>query len=307
MNLHHLFTKQKFIQFNTLKLLYKKIFFLFTKMNLHHLSTKEDNLHIHKTLGALCILHFIYRFYNLILYQNMKFNDNFIMIHLFLSATSLIFKISKRRHSKLPIIYPEMRLHTIVFTLRSILCFYIYPLHLRFLICIATNILADIVTYFLKNGTTIRNISFPEDIKNSQNMRIYYSSSQLGATLFMLGNKDMIFLPILPIQIAAFNMTMVKKGIISSRMSHAIYSWCLWVNYIPLLFDTNILIRMIVFKKLAEIFRFKINLNKYITWITIFSIYYSFEQYKFENLFYLNLALVGFGALKKAYEIMYDL
>ena len=110
------------------------------------LFTNEDIFSFHKTLGSLCLLHFIYRFTlvgdrdmgfgtsietvqlqsYLTLMMNWKCNIMFqpiwILIHAVLSASSIIFKLPKRRILEGSRIWPEYRLHSIAFAYRSLAC-----------------------------------------------------------------------------------------------------------------------------------------------------------------------------------------
>jgi len=56
------------------------------------------------------------------------------------------------------------------------------------------------------------------------------SAQQIGATLYMLGNLDSCFSPMLAIQIAALLMTLVRKNIIDSTAWHTVYNMSLWIN-----------------------------------------------------------------------------
>lgn len=98
------------------------------------LVTKEDPIYLHKTLGICAILSFVYR-YGWV-YSNtgtLGFNGHWfdhlnLALHLALSCSSMIFEVlMKRILSKPLIIWHEYRLHTIVFTLRSV-SVYLYSL-----------------------------------------------------------------------------------------------------------------------------------------------------------------------------------
>jgi hypothetical protein len=56
------------------------------------------------------------------------------------------------------------------------------------------------------------------------------SAQQFGATLFMFGNLDSCFAPLLAIQLAAFLMTLVRKNMIDSNTWHRVYNVSLWIN-----------------------------------------------------------------------------
>lgn len=284
--------------------------------NIHKLSTREDHFNIHKTLGILALSNYCYRFYNLFVYNDMKFDTNFdaatILIHFFLSSTSLIFKLSKKRHSTLPIIYPEMRLHSIVFATRSVVCFFLcyfeFDIIFRMISCLLTNVSADIVTYYLKQGTTIRggNAAFEIEPKKERRLKHLYSLFQLGATLAMLGNINIVFSPLLGIQIAALNMTLIKKGIITPRTYHIVYSACLVINLFVLELDTNYIIKMLSGSILSANMRFKYNINKYIMWCFVFGLHYMTIDYKLPNYDYINYILITTGlyiSIKRLYGI----
>jgi hypothetical protein len=96
--------------------------------NLHKLITKEDPDHIHKTLGLVSLGNFVYRYFALIAYGSMYLNNTISMmllgVHTLLSLTSLRFHISRFRNPSQPMIYPEFRMHSILFALRSTVCCY---------------------------------------------------------------------------------------------------------------------------------------------------------------------------------------
>ena len=68
------------------------------------LITKHDPFHIHKILGVLVLLHYAYRF--VLLFR--------------LSWSSLLLPLPSKRNFSEPMIWPEFRLHSIVFATRHI-------------------------------------------------------------------------------------------------------------------------------------------------------------------------------------------
>ena len=129
-------------------------------MGFKRLFTKEDNYNIHKFLGVFCLSHYIYRFTNLFVYGDMFFDDSMLtyvtpFIHLTLSLSSFIFHIPKKKISQTrPIIYRELQLHNIVFTLRSCIVFFlgyygssVNILPLRFVLIMYCHILADYISF----------------------------------------------------------------------------------------------------------------------------------------------------------------
>jgi len=258
--------------------------------NLPKLFTKEDNLHLHKFFGTISLVHFIYQFSSLVLFGKMNFNQNslyLLFIHALLSTTSLIFHISSHRNEKMPIIYPELRLHSIIFAYRSIICFYLsyYEMHFiyKMATCFATMIAADIVTHYTKKGTTIRNMPYSEHMTEKDRKKIiyHYSRSQVGATMLMLGNETTAFVPLLPIQIAAFLMTLVRKNIIKGHMFHVVYAIAIWLNAFSYLSkDVGWMVLHFIGNNIFSYLRFERSANKYIAWGFVFTIYALLSHYK---------------------------
>lgn len=214
--------------------------------NLHKLVTKEDghSFHIHKLLGIACLLHYVYRFYLVVVHQSMLFYADWttvacIALHMALNATSFLFKISGVRIQSGPMIYPEARWHSLLFAYRSFLTMglmwvaqryeWVFPLYFRFGMVFLTMYYADVVTeYFPKQGTTMRSMPRPEYFTPffTQNLNRFYTFSQIVATTQILFscNMDGVFSVGFPIQMAAFLMTLVRKGIITAGGWHYIYS-----------------------------------------------------------------------------------
>jgi hypothetical protein len=277
--------------------------------NLHKLFTREDSTNIHKILGSISLFNYIYRFGSLFLYGNM-FNDNLnalylIGIHGLLSVSSLIFHIPRIRNKVGPMIYPEFRLHSIAFALRSVFCCFLYYYNFskiyHIYVCFLTMIGADIITYYYKDGNTMRNMPFDENIsfEDQNKITLMHSKSQIAATIFMIGNITTAYSPLFAIQIAAFLMTLVRKNIIKSNTWHKIYTLSLWINifsYISI--DIGwIIIQMSLYYLFIEM-RFNYKMNKYKAWSLIFNAYllieksniiniinYFFYNYGLENIF----------------------
>ena len=260
--------------------------YLKEKLNLNKLITKEDPTYLHKFLGIFSLGNYIYRYYLLIFYGSMFLNTKLdlgiIALHGCLSVSSLIFHIPQKRHIKLPMIYPEFRLHSIAFGLRSVSCCFLdyyggtYKLYAKMWICILTMIAADIITKkkAQKDDSTMRAMPYDEKTpeNDKKNITQFHSNQQIGATLFMLLNIDSAFSPLFAIQFAAFLMTLVRKNIIKANTWHLLYSWSLLINIfvlktIPVSLSLKIMILGFCFKYL----RIKMRMNKYLAWSIIFS------------------------------------
>lgn len=258
---------------------------------------REDTIHVHKTLGFLCVIHYSYRFYEWYSLKSMRFTNDYltfslICMHCFLSISSLIFHIPAVRNPISPMIYPEFRAHSIIFAMRSLLIMFIHWYFLyseikgriyRSIICIGTIIAADYATKVYKpQGSTMRSMPFPkwipEYIKRYWNF--FYSVCQVFATLecLMRYNMSHAFMVLFPIQIAAFLMTCVRKGIITSMGWHIYYTLALisTMSYsltcINSLSDNDLYLYRF-FSIIFIFLRFKCNISKYILWISILVIY----------------------------------
>jgi hypothetical protein len=147
-------------------------------------------------------------------------------------------------------------------------------------------IFADIVTQLYEAETkTMRGMPYGKNIEeeDKKNVTKMHSAQQFGATMFMIGNIDSAFAPLLAIQIAAFLMTLVRKSIISEVDWHRLYSISLWLNiFVYWSFnriDKPIYIIMGVY--LFDYLRVNQGHNKYLVWNYIFLIIY--VMYSFVN------------------------
>ena len=259
--------------------------------NIHKLITNEDPFHIHKILGIISLSHFAFRYYNLI-YSSMNFitNNNIYLlsIHFLLSTSSFQFIIPKTRNKSSPMIYPEFRLHNLIFSYRSILCtllfYYKFSIIYNIVICYLTMIVADIITYYYKDGTTIRNMQFELNVvdETKQKIKLFNSKMQLCATIYMLGNIDSAFGPLFAIQLSSLLMTCVRKNIIKTNIWHFLYGLSLIINvfiYYSLCFD--FIIFQIISVNLFSYLRFTKYYNKYLCWTIIYGLFLLYRQYPF--------------------------
>jgi hypothetical protein len=279
---------------------------MFRPHNTHKLVTKEDQYHIHKTLGAICLANYGYRYYLLFTRGDMDLDNNvaawLVGIHAVLSLSSLLFHIPAIRNKSAPMIYPEYRLHSILFAVRSCVCFFLtlhrFSIVYKFAACYLTMLGADTVTamYYRSDGqngtrtTTMRDMPFDSRIREEDQRKItlMQSSQQIGATLYMLGNLETCFSPMFAIQLAALLMTLVRKSIIDSTAWHIIYNLSLWIN--AFCFCSKALpIGYVVFQPVVYYvffyWRFSFGRhssaifgNKYIGWTAVFAAFYFYEE-----------------------------
>ena len=285
---------------------------MFRLHNSHKLATKEDPYHIHKTLGVICLANYGYRYYLLFTRGDMDLDNNLaavlVIIHVALSCTSLIFHIPAVRNKNAPMIYPEYRLHSILFATRSCVCFFLtwyrFSIVYKFATCYLTMLFADYVTAIHDNPecpktTTMRDMPFDRRIREEDQRQItlMQSSQQIGATLYMLGNLETCFSPMFAIQLSAFLMTLVRKNIIDSTAWHIIYNLSLWINAFCF-YSRSLPIGYVVFQpaiyfafyywRFSLIPRqnsgsFVILGNKYIGWTAVFAAFYFYDTARFNE------------------------
>lgn len=265
--------------------------------NLYKLFTLEDKYNIHKSLGLLCLLNFMYRYYLLIFCSNMKFDKlshigiiNIILLHSTLSLSSFIFKVPYKRHNNLPLIYKEFRAHSIIFAFRSIICFYLiylgYHRIYNILIINLTMVLADIVSKIYKiDSTTMRKMPFGKNISDKTKSIItkIHSAQQFGATSYMMINMESSFSPLMAIQLSAFLMTLVRKSILKENDWHRIYLLSLLINiFVFKSFSNQFDILYVLFTTIITFnLRYNYNLNKYIIWNTFLFPYLFIKKHNY--------------------------
>lgn len=204
----------------TLTSIYQKLF------------TKEDYPHkifgIHKLLGIACLLHFIFRFAVVFVSSDMWFTSSlqtpmFLGLHALLSLSSIIFKIPKKRIVEGSRIWPEYRLHSIIFACRSLACMALIWAEQRYqlapayewnaIIVLGTLVAADVATWSVEEtsrSSTIRDLDAPPA------MQFFFSVMQFHATAgCLLGVRRYAtqFVYVWIVQFTAFLMTLRRKNL----------------------------------------------------------------------------------------------
>ena len=280
--------------------------------NLYKLFTKEDKLHIHKLIGVFVLVHYIFRFSSLLLTGTMGFEKDskkklvfFFLVHLILSWSSLLFHLPPRRNMNKPMIWPELRLHNIIFATRSILDALMHVLGfgsykiLRIIIAFVTMFAADIVSNYYRrreliNSTTMRGMPFPKSASQAFINRInsYYALSQIFATVGVLNisqtwraDVELAFTTLFAIQISALLMTLVRKSILEPAGWHFIYAISLGLSWILAAYHysgtssfTITMTRFLVGGIIAAYLRFYLNGNKYVMWLLFCIVNYNFLE-----------------------------
>lgn len=274
--------------------------------------THEDYMNLHKTFGLTVLLHYLYRFgrsiVNIFTNHNPVYDVGFsqsiislflILIHACLSWSSLFFKIPEIQNNT-PMIWQEFRAHSIGFASRSIVSFIAIWLSLNHLISdtmrsmiqsfsvLSTLVAADQITKYLKKAkkeTTTRTLPYwdgcPEWLERF--FKSYYAYAQFMATMMCL--QEMPFAPfcvMFPIQLAAFLMTCVKKGLISTKTYHIIYYLSLMtpnlifgyiITFTEYSCSPGPYLRVAVVSFIATVLRMRYGVNKYNIWLPILTQY----------------------------------
>jgi hypothetical protein len=284
------------------------------KVDLRKLATHEDPYHLHKTLGILSLLHFVYRyFWVLPLTGNLGFNGTkfdwvCMTLHLLLGCSSLIFKVIKARILKFPMImWEEYRLHAIVFTLR---CWSVFavgaalkaaPAQYRelaygtlsgrfvmFAVVLAHHVVADYITAcFGTPGVTSVRVAQSKKtgkVKFGATKRLYSFYQFLAIASHLTPHPtarlmDLGFNTLIAIQSSAFLMTLCRKNIITWRTHGIIYTSCLLLSagcMLRAMCFAGVDGRFLVVSTMAVFYlRVTFRLNKYLLWAGYTAVTYS--------------------------------
>lgn len=243
------------------------------------LFTHHDKYHIHKTLGIISIIHFFYRFVILFLNKNIETHTrmNYLyIVHLLLHLSSFNFILPERRIFSLPLIWKEFRIHNAIFATRNILPS-IFPVITT---CSALHktlyvwfwmFIADKATQMTKEpGITMRMIPYPSNasLNDINNQKSFYVSCQFHATMLSITDSRYSFLCVFAIEIAAFAMTLCRKGFLSVFGWHRAYFLSLYSIYIIFCIkqlNSTILVALLG-SMIAKEIRLITKLNKYVIW-----------------------------------------
>lgn len=260
----------------------------------HRLVTHEDRhiMHMHKILGVLVLGHIFYRM-NLIFKLDVSglatsyWTPFWMGIHALLHVSSFQFRLPEKRNRVYNIIWPEFRLHSMIFAYRSIITVLLtwmggpWNHALRGPLVLGTMAAADAVTRWYGQDTTMRGNPYPSG--TSEKFIVwhnrFYSMSQFGATTaIMFRGADSAFMALLPIQTAPFLMTLVKKGVLNQAEWHIWYTIALLTNVVHVMFgkgtDGNTVstfVYMSVFFG-TSIARLGFRVNKYVIWTTVWGL-----------------------------------
>ncbi|KAL7470184.1 hypothetical protein ACHAXS_010443 [Conticribra weissflogii] len=272
------------------------------------LFTREDPQNIHKGCGLFVLLHYAFRFYQMLFGDlSSGFGSRMghgatvigplcLIPHAVLSLSSLIFHtVPKERIVGQPMIWREFRAHSIIFAMRSIigtLCAWIsvyfdhHPI-VRKMAIVVSSLSILIANYAAETATkklcpsnlesTTATMPYWEgaSIETQRRFKSFYAYCQFLATLACLSisNPAWPFAVMLPIQLAAFLMTMVRKGFLSAKSYHVLYTLSLVMPYVVAVRDmiyTETLEVVYVFVLGYLLYRLRCcGLGKYYLWVPL--------------------------------------
>lgn len=222
------------------------------------LFTHHDPYHVHAFLGLLVLLTFLTRIINVFIFGTAfpESESKFwaccgILSHGALPLSALLLPIPSKRNFSSPMIWPEFRLHSIVFGMRHVIATLMevtdsWPNTLWLAILCKTALIVSVVLlakltslhYGDKELRTTNAMPYPSSVteKEQQGVKHNYRLAQFYATVHaVLGDATSAYMPLLAIQAAPFLMTLVRKNIITAIWYHRIYSLALYFPYIVLL------------------------------------------------------------------------
>lgn len=205
------------------------------------LITKDDPFHLHKTLGTLCLISYIWRLSQWGPERDMAFATHpqytlpTILLHLLLNLSSFEFKLPPRRIDSGYRIWPEYRAHSLAFLCRSLatmlLTYYegVYNKQpnywMNLVIVLVTMAAAD-----AGSNLTDHQSGFSRKLQVPNMVKYYFSVAQLWATtgiIYGIRRYSVQLLYCLIIQINAFLMTLRRKNLAGHYLLVSVYGFLL--------------------------------------------------------------------------------
>jgi hypothetical protein len=217
------------------------------------LVTKHDPYHIHKCLGVFVLLHYVYRIF-LVCTTGDAFPPSHsrttqsagVLMHGLLSWSSLLLPLPVRRNFASPMIWPEFRLHSILFATRHVVCtlltlHHAWPsnLYLNMMLKMSiVSVVMKVASYITEQhgcriNRTTNSMPYPSIVTPSQQSQIkmYYARAQFGATAqAVCQDATICFMPLIAIQMAPLLMTLVRKGKVTTNTYHFGYAVALMLG-----------------------------------------------------------------------------
>ena len=212
------------------------------------LITKEDPLHVHKTLGILCLISYGWRFslgaretdMGFAIYSHWTLPT--IFLHLALNVSSFEFRLPTKRILSGYRIWPEYRLHSLVFLCRSLAImtvrwyeqtYNVIPNTFPNLVIVMTAMVAaDIGSYSIGKPNQS---GFSRNLQVHHSVKYFFSVMQLVATagcLYIVGRYSLHYFFCMIIQCNAFLMTLRRKNLAGHYVLISLYAVMLLAGWI---------------------------------------------------------------------------
>lgn len=251
------------------------------------LFTHEDTFNVHKILGLPCLVHFMWRTLSVPFrpFGDMGFDASLATLaifawHLALSVSSMVFKIPKVRIKEGSRIWPEFRLHSIVFACRSLACLTIIWMERRF--GLAPMYLANVAVVFctlvaadVASASVAHHSNTIRGLDTSAAYKFAFSFMQfLGTCGCLVGLRAFSgqFAIVFIIQTYAFTLTLRRKNLVTHRQTVFIYAYQLSIGGAVAqieIFQAGGVQALCMFPALAcgaMLLRIGAGLNKYVVW-----------------------------------------
>jgi len=203
------------------------------------LITKEDPFHLHKILGILCLVSFIFRLSQMGNDSDMGFlaypelTVPTIILHLLLNLSAFQFRLPKKRITSGYRIWPEYRLHSLVFLVRSLAFIGLYwyeeryqngepNTRLDFVFVLGGLLAADLCSQSQGNfrSKSIRDLDVPKAVKFLFSVAQFFGT---GNAIFGMRRYTFHMLFVIIVQVNAFLMTLQRKNLGSQTVLLTFY------------------------------------------------------------------------------------
>jgi hypothetical protein len=258
------------------------------------LITKDDPVHLHKTLGILCLISYIWRLSQWGPERDMGFATHpqftlpTLFLHLLLNLSSFEFKLPPRRIDSGYRIWPEYRAHSLVFLCRSLatmLLTYYEKLYnklpnywINLVIVLVTMAAAD-----TGSNLTDHQSGFSRKLQVPNMIKYYFSVAQLWATagiIYGIRRYSVQLLYCLIIQVNAFLMTLRRKNLAGHYLLVSVYGFLLVAGVLTCTVELFIwdgwkaVLTFCIAANTASVIRlaprkFPLMDNKYVMWVFI--------------------------------------
>ncbi|KAG8458691.1 hypothetical protein KFE25_012889 [Diacronema lutheri] len=257
------------------------------------LITSHDKLHAHAISGALCLAQLLVRWLLLFMTgsafaaaESAIFSVAALAVHALAPLLSLSIGVPAKRNMSSPMVWPEFRMHSLIFSTRhvaSCTAALLLPSPLarvaQLAIAHAAMVAASITTERLgdPNQRTTSAMPYPPGVGASDVAMVKdaYAYAQLLATAQSLaGDAHLSYMALLAIQLAPLMMTLVRKGLAKSEHYHFVYACALAMpalgmasasthNAVAMQASAFTLICGVVAREL----RFRFRFGKHLTWL----------------------------------------